>query len=46
MAMGKWHLGLGNGNVDWNGDINPGPLEIGFDERRGGWRKSGEADGG
>lgn len=29
--VGKWHLGLGNGNMDWNGDINPGPREIGFD---------------
>jgi arylsulfatase A-like enzyme len=31
-AIGKWHLGLGNGNLDWNTDIKPGPLEIGFDE--------------
>lgn len=31
-AIGKWHLGLGNGNVDWNGQINPGPREVGFDE--------------
>ena len=30
-AVGKWHLGLGSGNVDWNGEIKPGPLEIGFD---------------
>ncbi|BAX78434.1 sulfatase family protein [Labilibaculum antarcticum] len=30
-VIGKWHLGLGNGNVDWNGDVKPGPLEIGFD---------------
>jgi arylsulfatase A-like enzyme len=30
-AVGKWHLGLGAGNLDWNGDIKPGPLEIGFD---------------
>ena len=30
-AVGKWHLGLGNGNIDWNGEIRPGPLEIGFD---------------
>ncbi len=30
-AVGKWHLGLGDGNVDWNGEIRPGPLEIGFD---------------
>lgn len=30
-AVGKWHLGLGTGEVDWNGSIEPGPLEIGFD---------------
>ncbi len=30
-AVGKWHLGLGQGSVDWNADIRPGPLEIGFD---------------
>jgi arylsulfatase A-like enzyme len=30
-AVGKWHLGLGDGKLDWNGDIRPGPLEIGFD---------------
>ncbi|WP_420150776.1 sulfatase family protein [Spirosoma sp.] len=31
-AIGKWHLGLGpKGGADWNGDIKPGPLEIGFD---------------
>lgn len=30
-AVGKWHLGLGAGNIDWNGDIKPGPREIGFD---------------
>jgi arylsulfatase A-like enzyme len=30
-VVGKWHLGLGNGNLDWNGDIKPGPREIGFD---------------
>jgi len=29
--VGKWHLGLGKGNLDWNGEIKPGPLEIGFD---------------
>ncbi len=31
-VVGKWHLGLGAGNMDWNGEIKPGPLEIGFDE--------------
>jgi arylsulfatase A-like enzyme len=30
-AVGKWHLGLGDGNIDWNGEIRPGPLEVGFD---------------
>lgn len=30
-VVGKWHLGLGNGDVDWNGEIKPGPLEVGFD---------------
>lgn len=30
-VVGKWHLGLGSGNIDWNGPIKPGPLEIGFD---------------
>jgi arylsulfatase A-like enzyme len=29
--VGKWHLGLGHGNIDWNSEIAPGPLEIGFD---------------
>jgi arylsulfatase A-like enzyme len=29
-VIGKWHLGLGNGSIDWNGDIKPGPLEVGF----------------
>jgi arylsulfatase A len=31
-VIGKWHLGLGGeGGPDWNGDIKPGPREIGFD---------------
>lgn len=30
-VIGKWHLGLGDGTIDWNGDVKPGPLEIGFD---------------
>lgn len=30
-VVGKWHLGLGDGKVDWNGEIRPGPLDIGFD---------------
>ena len=32
-VVGKWHLGLGpEGGADWNGEIKPGPLELGFDE--------------
>lgn len=31
-VVGKWHLGLGDGRIDWNGEIRPGPREIGFDE--------------
>jgi arylsulfatase A-like enzyme len=30
-CVGKWHLGLGSGNIDWNGPIAPGPREVGFD---------------
>lgn len=32
-VVGKWHLGLGDQGqeLDWNGQIKPGPLEIGFD---------------
>ena len=30
-VVGKWHLGLGSGDLDWNGDVRPGPLELGFD---------------
>ena len=31
-AIGKWHNGFGrNGDPDWNGELKPGPLEIGFD---------------
>ncbi len=30
-AVGKWHLGLGSGNIDWNAEIKPGPREVGFD---------------
>ncbi|MQY78264.1 MAG: sulfatase-like hydrolase/transferase, partial [Bacteroidetes bacterium] len=29
--VGKWHLGLGDGHVDWNQHISPGPNEVGFD---------------
>lgn len=30
-VVGKWHLGLGEGEVDWNRQIAPGPNEVGFD---------------
>jgi arylsulfatase A-like enzyme len=31
--VGKWHLGLGDGQtkVDFNMEVKPGPLEVGFD---------------
>jgi len=29
--VGKWHLGLGDGRVDWNKHITPGPNEVGFE---------------
>jgi len=31
--VGKWHLGLGPaGGPDWNGEIAPGPNDVGFSE--------------
>jgi len=31
-VVGKWHLGLGaESGPDWNDQLKPGPLEIGFD---------------
>ncbi|OAI56597.1 hypothetical protein AYO49_03940, partial [Verrucomicrobiaceae bacterium SCGC AG-212-N21] len=31
-CFGKWHLGFGNTpNPDWNAELKPGPLELGFD---------------
>lgn len=30
-VVGKWHLGLGDGNLNWNKHISPSPNEIGFD---------------
>ncbi|WP_420320016.1 sulfatase family protein [Flagellimonas sp.] len=29
--VGKWHLGLGSGNVNWNQTVSPGPNEVGFE---------------
>jgi arylsulfatase A-like enzyme len=31
-VIGKWHIGLGAGDMDWNGEIRPCPLDVGFDE--------------
>jgi len=31
-CIGKWHLGFGSKpKPDWNADLKPGPLELGFD---------------
>lgn len=30
-VVGKWHLGLGTGIVDWNKKITPNPNDVGFD---------------
>ena len=30
-CIGKWHLGFGDRTPKWNGDLKPGPLELGFD---------------
>lgn len=30
-AIGKWHLGMGSGDVNWNETVMPGANEIGFD---------------
>ena len=30
-VVGKWHLGLGVEKPDYNGELKPGPLELGFD---------------
>jgi arylsulfatase A len=30
-CIGKWHLGFGEEAPDWNGDLDPGPLDLGFD---------------
>lgn len=30
-SVGKWHLGLGDGAVDWNKLVYPGAKEIGYD---------------
>lgn len=30
-AIGKWHLGLGSGNVNWNEEVRPNPSDIGYE---------------
>ena len=30
-VVGKWHLGLGKGDLDWNTDISVTPIDVGFD---------------
>ncbi len=30
-AIGKWHLGMGMGNINWNETVTPGANQIGFD---------------
>lgn len=30
-VVGKWHLGLGDGSVDWNKRVYPGAKEVGYD---------------
>lgn len=30
-VVGKWHLGLGRPTPDWNDQLKPGPLDVGFD---------------
>lgn len=30
-VVGKWHLGLGEGNLDWNREISRTPNDVGFD---------------
>jgi arylsulfatase A-like enzyme len=30
-VVGKWHLGLGIGQTNWNVRVSPGPNEVGFD---------------
>lgn len=30
-AIGKWHLGMGKGKINWNETVTPGANQIGFD---------------
>jgi arylsulfatase A-like enzyme len=31
-VIGKWHIGLGQGSIDWNQEIRPSPLDVGFND--------------
>ena len=31
-VIGKWHIGLGHGKIDWNKEIRPTSLDVGFGE--------------
>ncbi|MEE3235004.1 MAG: arylsulfatase [Candidatus Latescibacterota bacterium] len=31
-VVGKWHMGLGRDNIDWNSTISSTPNDVGFDE--------------
>lgn len=43
-ALGKWHNGFGREpDLDWNAELKPGPLEIGFDSFFGTPRTHNEA---
>ena len=43
-ALGKWHNGFGREpGLDWNAELKPGPLEIGFDSFFGTPRTHNEA---
>lgn len=30
-VVGKWHLGIGDGNTDWNAELHANPNDVGFD---------------
>lgn len=30
-VVGKWHLGIGKGEIDWNKDLSLNPNDVGFD---------------
>ncbi|MFN7873977.1 MAG: sulfatase family protein [Pirellula sp.] len=43
-AIGKWHNGFGrDSKLDWNSELKPGPMEIGFDSFFGTPRTHNEA---